>query len=64
MGILLSFPSASSCSTGKFFNETMQGLLEAIAIKNDEIKVIEVPNMAAKTLRSKDAANKVSIRKK
>ena len=44
----------------KFFNETMQGLLEAIAIKNDEIKVIEVPNMAAKTLRSKDAANKVS----
>ena len=38
----------------KFFNETMQGLLEAIAIKNDEIKVIEVPNMAAKTLRSKE----------
>ena len=35
----------------KFFNDTMQGLLETIAIKNGEIKMEEVPDMPAKTLR-------------
>lgn len=48
----------------KFFNDTMQGLLEAVAIKNGEIKVEEVPNMAVKTLRSKNVVKTVSTSKK
>lgn len=36
----------------KFFNDTMQGLLEAIAIKNGAIKMEEVLDMPAKTLRA------------
>ena len=40
----------------KFFNDTMQGLLEAIAIKNGETKMEEVPDMPAKTLRVSNSA--------
>ena len=40
----------------KFFNDTMQGLLEAVAIKNGEIKMREVSNMPAKTLRTVNAS--------
>lgn len=35
-----------------FFNDTMQGLLEAVAIKNGDIPVAEVEGMPAKTYRA------------
>ena len=47
----------------KFFNDTMQGLLEAIAIKNGEIKMEEVPDMPAKTLRVANLVKKDAIEK-
>ena len=42
----------------KFFNDTTQGLLEAIAIKSGEIKMEEVPDMPAKTLRAANLMKK------
>ena len=47
----------------KFFNDTMQGLLEAIAIKNGEIKMEEVPDMSVKTLRAVDLLKKDEMEK-
>ena len=41
----------------KFFNDTMQGLLEAIAIKNGDISVVEVEGMPAKTYRASSLAS-------
>ena len=47
----------------KFFNDTMQGLLETIAIKNGEIKTEEVPDMSVKTLRAVDLVKKDEMEK-
>lgn len=47
----------------KFFNDTMQGLLETIAIKNGEIKMEEVPDMSVKTLRAVDLVKKDEMEK-
>ena len=47
----------------KFFNDTTQGLLEAIAIKSGEIKMEEVPDMPAKTLRAANLVKKDEIEK-
>jgi len=52
----------------KFFDETMQGLLEAVAIKNGEIPVVEKKNMSAPTFIAADMEKElidelVSIRK-
>lgn len=38
---------------GKLFDETMQGLLEAIAIENETLESYEVENMPAITIRTK-----------
>lgn len=35
-----------------FFDDTMEGLLEAIAIEKGEIDLVEVPNMPGVTYRS------------
>ena len=47
----------------KFFNDTMQGLLETIPIKNGEIKMEEVPDMSVKTLRAVDLVKKDEMEK-
>ena len=45
-----------------FFNDTMEGLLEAIAIEDGEVKMEEVPDMPTKTLRSADLVKKHEIK--
>lgn len=45
-----------------FFNDTMEGLLEAIAIENGEVKMEEIPDMPTKTLRSADLVKKNEIK--
>ena len=37
-----------------FFNDTLEGLLEAISIENGEVKMEEIPDMPTKKLRSAD----------
>ena len=43
----------------KFFDETMQGLLEAVAISKGEIPIVEKPNMPAPTFIAADMEKKL-----
>lgn len=43
----------------KFFDETMQGLLEAVAIEKGEIPLVEKENMPAKTFIAADMEKKL-----
>lgn len=46
---------------GKLFNDTMQGLLEAVAIDRGETPLVERENMPAKTLISAEEREKELI---
>ena len=43
----------------KFFDETIQGLLEAVAIEKGEIPLVEKSNMLAKTFIAANAEKKL-----
>ena len=43
----------------KFFDETMQGLLEAVAIDKGEIPLVEKKNMPAPTFTASDMEKKL-----
>lgn len=43
----------------KFFDETIQGLLEAVAISKGEIPIVEKPNMSAPTFIAADMEKKL-----
>ncbi|MBR1477089.1 MAG: hypothetical protein IJ608_03900 [Lachnospiraceae bacterium] len=46
-----------------FFNDTMQGLLEAVAISRGNIDMVAVPDMPAHTLRAESVANTTNSEK-